>query len=139
MRRGAEKEVQNCINGGDVGQGASVIDFPAPRAPRRTVNTVEFLPMSLDAEHLQRLAELARLRIDPAEESALRASLDRILQLVDTLATVDTAGVEPLASPLEAAQPLRPDEVTESDRRESFQAIAPAVEAGLYLVPRVVE
>lgn len=95
--------------------------------------------MSVGAEQLERLAALARLRIDPAEAPALGDSLARILALVEELAAVDTAGIEPLANPFDAVQPLRADEVTETDRREAFQAIAPAVEDGLYLVPRVVE
>ena len=95
--------------------------------------------MSLGAEQLERLAALARLRIDPGEAPALGDSLARILAMVEELAAVDTAGVEPLSNPFDAVQPLRADEVTETDRREAFQAIAPAVEDGLYLVPRVVE
>ncbi|MHA7817733.1 MAG: Asp-tRNA(Asn)/Glu-tRNA(Gln) amidotransferase subunit GatC [Pseudohaliea sp.] len=95
--------------------------------------------MTLGADQLERLAALARLRIDPGEAPALEASLGRILALVEELSAIDTRGVEPLANPLDAVQPLRADEVTEGNRREAFQAIAPAVEDGLYLVPRVVE
>jgi aspartyl-tRNA(Asn)/glutamyl-tRNA(Gln) amidotransferase subunit C len=95
--------------------------------------------MNLDGEHLDRLAALARLRIDAAEAAGLRQSLEQILALAETLQQVPTEGVEPLANPLDAVQPLRADEVTEADRRGDFQAIAPSVERGLYLVPRVVE
>jgi len=95
--------------------------------------------MSLGAEQLERLAALARLRIDPEEAPALKDALEGILALVEELAAVDTTGIEPLANPLDAVQPLRADTVTEGNRRDAFQAIAPAVEDGLYLVPRVVE
>jgi len=95
--------------------------------------------MTLGADQLERLAALARLRIDPGEAPVLENSLGRILALVEELSAVDTTGVEPLANPLDAVQPLRADAVTEGNRREAFQAIAPAVEDGLYLVPRVVE
>ena len=66
-------------------------------------------------------------------------NLSDILALVEQLNAVDTAGVEPMAHPLDATQRLRPDEVTETDEREAFQAIAPQTEAGLYLVPKVIE
>ncbi|KGE03211.1 Asp-tRNA(Asn)/Glu-tRNA(Gln) amidotransferase subunit GatC [Pseudohaliea rubra] len=95
--------------------------------------------MSLGAEQLERLAALARLRIDPGEAPALKDALERILGLAEELAAADTTGIDPLANPLDAVQPLRADTVTESNRRDAFQAIAPAVEDGLYLVPRVVE
>lgn len=95
--------------------------------------------MSIGEDELARIAELARLHIDSDELPALRRRLDDILGMVATLQAVDTEGVEPLSSPLDARQPLRHDVVTESNRRDDFQSIAPAVENGLYLVPRVVE
>ena len=61
------------------------------------------------------------------------------MQFVEQMNTVDTSGVVPMAHPLDAHQRLRPDEVTETDQRELFQAGAPLVEAGLYLVPKVIE
>ncbi|HAS75845.1 MAG TPA: Asp-tRNA(Asn)/Glu-tRNA(Gln) amidotransferase GatCAB subunit C, partial [Marinobacter adhaerens] len=70
---------------------------------------------------------------------ALEKDLGNILDLVDQLAAADTDSVEPMAHPLNAVQRLRADEVTETNQREAFQAIAPATENGLYLVPRVIE
>ncbi len=65
--------------------------------------------------------------------------MNSILGLVDQMQAVDTSGIEPLAHPLEASQRLRPDQVTESNQRDRYQAIAPATENGLYLVPKVIE
>mgnify|MGYP001005772888 CR=1 FL=1 len=73
------------------------------------------------------------------EGSALETDLGNILDLVDQLGAADTDSVEPMAHPLNAVQRLRADEVTETNQREAFQAIAPATENGLYLVPRVIE
>jgi aspartyl-tRNA(Asn)/glutamyl-tRNA(Gln) amidotransferase subunit C len=82
---------------------------------------------------------LARIRVDDEQVSALEKDLGNILDLVDQLAAADTDSVEPMAHPLNAVQRLRADEVTETNQREAFQAIAPATENGLYLVPRVIE
>lgn len=95
--------------------------------------------MSLDREAVGRIAHLARLGVDEAEYDNYARNLSDILSFVEQLNGVDTAGVEPMAHPLDASQRLRPDEVTEPDRREAFQRIAPRVEAGLYLVPKVIE
>jgi len=95
--------------------------------------------MSLDKHEVERIAHLARLEIDPGAVPEYARNLSNILDLVDQLGSADTTGVEPLAHPLEARQRLREDEVTETDQRERFQAIAPQVEDGLYLVPRVIE
>ena len=95
--------------------------------------------MSITENELARIAELARLHIDSDELAALGRRLDDILGMVATLQAADTEGVAPLANPLDAHQPLRPDVVTEDNRRQEFQALAPAVEDGLYLVPRVIE
>lgn len=95
--------------------------------------------MALTESDVQKIARLARLRIDAGEQAEVAARLDSILGMVGRLQATDTAGVSPMAHPLDAVQPLRPDTVTESDRRAAFQAIAPAVENGLYLVPRVIE
>jgi aspartyl-tRNA(Asn)/glutamyl-tRNA(Gln) amidotransferase subunit C len=65
--------------------------------------------------------------------------LTRILALVDQMQAVDTAGIEPMSHALDLVQRLRADEVTEADRRDDFQAVAPAVEGGLYLVPKVLD
>lgn len=95
--------------------------------------------MSLDASQVREIAHLARLAVDEADTREYAGSLSAILEFVEQLGTVDSEGVEPLAHPLEMSQRLRPDEVSERDQRERFQAIAPAVEGGYYLVPRVIE
>ena len=95
--------------------------------------------MSLDQEQVRKIAALAKLKIDDTQITAYQENLSNILELVDQLSAVDTASVEPMAHPLDAVQRLRPDEVTESNQREAFQAIAPATENGLYLVPKVIE
>ena len=95
--------------------------------------------MSLDAADVGKIAYLARLGIDAADVPEYARNLTDILDFVEQLNTADTAGVEPLAHPLEAAQRLRPDTVTETDERENFQQVAPQTEAGLYLVPKVIE
>ena len=93
----------------------------------------------LSREEIARIAELARLALAPAETEAMQGELNAILAMVDRMAAVDTAGIEPMAHPQEASQRLREDKVTETDRREVFQEGAPAVEDGLYLVPQVIE
>ena len=95
--------------------------------------------MALDAEDVEKIAHLARLGINPDDIPGYARNLTDILAFVEQLNAVDTTGVEPLAHPLEAIQRLRPDVVTETDERELFQSIAPQTEAGLYLVPRVIE
>jgi len=95
--------------------------------------------MSLDKADVEKIAHLARLEIDAEDIPLYTRHLSGILQLVEQMNEVDTEGVEPMAHPLEMAQRLRPDEVTESNQREKFQKIAPQVEAGLYLVPKVIE
>ena len=95
--------------------------------------------MSLDTIQVQKIALLARLRITPEEASRYADSLSRILGLIEQMNAVNTDGVEPMAHPSESPLRLRPDRVTEPNEREKFQQIAPAVEAGLYLVPKVIE
>ncbi|WP_136067026.1 Asp-tRNA(Asn)/Glu-tRNA(Gln) amidotransferase subunit GatC [Modicisalibacter radicis] len=95
--------------------------------------------MALEPQDVRRAAFLARLGLNDDEAAGYVDDLSRILEMVDRLQSVDTTGVTPLAHPLDATQRLRADEVTESDQRERFQRCAPAVENGLYLVPRVVE
>ncbi|MCG6864386.1 MAG: Asp-tRNA(Asn)/Glu-tRNA(Gln) amidotransferase subunit GatC [Thiogranum sp.] len=95
--------------------------------------------MSLDKEAVSRIAQLARLRVDESEYELYARNLSDILSFVEQLNAVDTTGVEPMAHPVEASQRLRPDEVSETDQRAQFQGIAPRVEAGLYLVPKVIE
>jgi len=93
----------------------------------------------LSLEQIGRIAELARLELAPAEAIAMQQSLNDILAMVDAMNAVDTSGIEPMSHPQEAMQRLRADQPTEGDARTLFQSIAPAVEDGLYLVPRVIE
>jgi aspartyl-tRNA(Asn)/glutamyl-tRNA(Gln) amidotransferase subunit C len=93
----------------------------------------------LSLEEVARLARLARIGVDEAQAEALRAELNGILAMFEKLSLVDTRGVEPMSHPQAVSQRLREDRVTEGDRRESFQSIAPRIEDGLYLVPKVIE
>jgi aspartyl-tRNA(Asn)/glutamyl-tRNA(Gln) amidotransferase subunit C len=95
--------------------------------------------MSLVHDQVRRLARLARIAIEPEESEAVLERLNRVLGLIEEMRQVDTAGVEAMAHPLDAEQRLRPDAVTESDQHELYQAVAPAVEGSLYLVPKVIE
>lgn len=95
--------------------------------------------MSLKPEDVQRLATLARIDLDPPQQAALQADLNAVLGLIDRLQSVDTRSVEPLTHPLDIALRLREDAVTEADARAALQAGAPLIEAGLYLVPKVIE
>jgi aspartyl-tRNA(Asn)/glutamyl-tRNA(Gln) amidotransferase subunit C len=95
--------------------------------------------MSLSDDQIRRLARLARIAIRPDESAELGRRLNRVLALIEEMRAVDTAGVEPMSHALELVQRLRPDEVSETDRREEYQAVAPALEDGLYLVPKVLE
>ncbi len=95
--------------------------------------------MSLSRSDVERIAFLARLAIDEAQVPAYAEDLSNILHLVEQMQAVDTEGVEPMAHPQDLPQRLRPDEVTETNQRDKFQALAPAVEDGLYLVPKVIE
>jgi aspartyl-tRNA(Asn)/glutamyl-tRNA(Gln) amidotransferase subunit C len=93
----------------------------------------------LSLEEIRRIGDLARLELSATELAAMQQELNGILALVDQMAAVDTEGVEPMSHPQAAMQRLREDEVTEADQRDRFQAIAPKVEDGLYLVPKVIE
>ncbi len=99
--------------------------------------------MSLTLEQVQRIAHLARIAVSPEEIQGVMERLNRVLVLIDQLQSVDTTGIEPMAHALDAetgvVQRRRADAVTEPDRRDQFQARAPAAEAGLYLVPKVIE
>lgn len=95
--------------------------------------------MSLDREQVRKIAHLARLHITEQEVDAYADTLSRILKLIEQMNAVDTTGVMPMAHPNEVGLRLREDAVTETNQREKFQQIAPAVEAGLYLVPKVIE
>jgi len=99
--------------------------------------------MSLSPDDVARIARLARTAITPEESPEVLSRLNRVLALVEEMRSVDTAGIEPMAHALDAYLPqgqrLRADEVDETDRRELYQSVAPAVEEGLYLVPKVIE
>lgn len=99
--------------------------------------------MSLNSDEILKLGRLARLHISEAEQAATAQQINNMLDLVGQLASQDTTGIEPLAHPLAALAPvalrLRPDEVTETDNRQANQANAPAVQDGLFLVPKVIE
>ena len=95
--------------------------------------------MTLDADKVKKIAQLARLEIDASAIPGYATNLSNILQLVEQMNAVATDQVEPMAHPLDATQRLREDVVTEANQRDQFQAIAPQVDAGLYLVPKVIE
>lgn len=99
--------------------------------------------MSLSAQDITRIAHLARLELKPDEQARMLASLNGFFGIVEAMRAVDTRGVEPLAHPVAAIQAvqlrLRDDEVREPDQREANQRSAPAVERGLFLVPKVIE
>lgn len=95
--------------------------------------------MSLDKDQVQQIAQLARLEIKPEEHTELVDKLSKIVDFVDHLSEADTDGVIPLAHPLNVAQRLRPDVVTEPNERDRYQQNAPSVTDGLYLVPKVIE
>ncbi|MFO7788492.1 MAG: Asp-tRNA(Asn)/Glu-tRNA(Gln) amidotransferase subunit GatC [Halospina sp.] len=95
--------------------------------------------MSISRDKTEQVAWLARIQLEDSEKEALEGKLSDILGMVDQLQAADTDGITPMAHPLDATQRLRPDEVTETNQRERFQAVAPETQDGLYLVPRVVE
>jgi aspartyl-tRNA(Asn)/glutamyl-tRNA(Gln) amidotransferase subunit C len=95
--------------------------------------------MSLDLEQVQRIARLARIEISPEEAEVTKEQLNGIFGLIETMQAVDTSGIAPMAHAVDVVQRLRADVVTEQNRREAFQAVAPETEAGLYLVPKVIE
>lgn len=95
--------------------------------------------MSLSQAHVEKIAHLARLEVDEQDVKRFADSLSRILELIEQMNAVDTAGVAPMAHPQDVALRLRDDNVTEVDQCEKFQGNAPATELGLYLVPKVVE
>lgn len=95
--------------------------------------------MSLSKADVEKIAHLARLAISEQDIPLYGKNLSNILAFVEQMNQVDVGGVLPMAHPLEMAQRLRDDVVTETNQREHFQAIAPQVDAGLYLVPKVIE
>ena len=93
----------------------------------------------LNAQTISAIAHLARLSLNDTQSAEYTQSLNKILGMMDTLKGIDTEGVAPLKSPFDHPQPLREDAVSETNHREAYQAVAPAVQEGLYLVPRVIE
>ncbi|TQV61682.1 MAG: Asp-tRNA(Asn)/Glu-tRNA(Gln) amidotransferase subunit GatC [Halothiobacillaceae bacterium] len=95
--------------------------------------------MTIAPPEVKKIAHLARLAVDEAEVERYAHDLTGILDLVERMNQADVKGVEPMAHPLDMAQRLRPDAVTETDQRELFQLNAPMVADGLFLVPKVIE
>lgn len=95
--------------------------------------------MSLTTDDVKKIAHLARLNMTDNELASYATQLSKILDFVEQMNQADTSGIEPLAHSLDLTQRLRPDTVTENNQRDSFQKIAPKTEAGLYLVPVVIE
>ncbi len=95
--------------------------------------------MALDRSDVEKIAHLARLQIAEQDIPEYTKNLSSILELVDQMQAVDTADIAPMAHPLDAVQRLRRDEVTEGNQRDHLQTVAPAVEAGLFQVPKVIE
>ncbi|MBF6648113.1 MULTISPECIES: Asp-tRNA(Asn)/Glu-tRNA(Gln) amidotransferase subunit GatC [unclassified Methylobacter] len=95
--------------------------------------------MSLTTDDVKKIAHLARLGIDESDIESYAKDLSRMLDLMTQMSELNTDDVIPMAHPMDQVQRLRPDTVTERNNREQFQAIAPQVEAGLYLVPKVIE
>ena len=95
--------------------------------------------MALTLDDVRRVAHLARIAVDDAEAEAALAQLTRVFGLIEQMQAVDVSGIEPMAHAQDLMLRLRPDAVTEGNQRELFQSVAPEVEAGLYLVPKVIE
>ncbi|HEY8085255.1 MAG TPA: Asp-tRNA(Asn)/Glu-tRNA(Gln) amidotransferase subunit GatC [Methylophilaceae bacterium] len=95
--------------------------------------------MSLTINDVKRIAHLARIEVSETEAQATLVKLTGILGLIEEMQAVDTAGITPMSHSQDVVQRLRPDVVTSGNQREAFQKIAPAVEDGLYLVPKVIE
>jgi aspartyl-tRNA(Asn)/glutamyl-tRNA(Gln) amidotransferase subunit C len=93
----------------------------------------------LSLDEVRAIAELARIELPEADVAAMQHQLNGIFGLIEQMRAVDTAGVEPMAHAVDLTQRLREDRVTEQDQHELFQSVAPQVEDGLYLVPRVIE
>jgi aspartyl-tRNA(Asn)/glutamyl-tRNA(Gln) amidotransferase subunit C len=95
--------------------------------------------MPLSLPEVKRVAWLARIEITDAEAGAAQGHLNDIFKLIEQMQSVDTEGVEPMAHGQDVVQRLREDRVTETDQHALFQSVAPQVEDGLYLVPKVIE
>jgi len=95
--------------------------------------------MALKLDDVQRAAHLARIAVDETEAKAVLAQLTRVFELIEQMRAVDVSGIEPMAHAQDLMLRPRPDQVTEQDQHRRFQQVAPEVENGLYLVPRVIE
>ncbi|WP_353573327.1 Asp-tRNA(Asn)/Glu-tRNA(Gln) amidotransferase subunit GatC [Candidatus Albibeggiatoa sp. nov. BB20] len=95
--------------------------------------------MSLDKQEIEKIAHLARIALDEDDVPHYATNLSNILELVEQMSQVDTANITPMSNPLDAVARLREDTASESNQRDHFQQIAPQTEAGLYLVPKVIE
>ena len=95
--------------------------------------------MKIDNEVILNIAELAQLEVKDAMISQYADKMTAMLNLIEEMQSVNTDNIEPVSNPLDAVQTMREDKVTEKDLRDEYQAIAPEVDSGLYLVPRVVE
>ena len=95
--------------------------------------------MAFDKSEVEKIAHLARLHLSSSESEEVAARVSDILGLIDKMQSVDTDAVAPLSHPFEAVQKLRPDVVTEPNRRDELQALAPQCQDGLFLVPKVIE
>lgn len=95
--------------------------------------------MSLTIDDVKKVARLARLAVSEQEVQTAHAQLSNIFGLIAEMQAVDTTGITPMSHAQDVTQRLREDKVTEVNQRELFQSIAPQVEAGLYLVPQVIE
>jgi aspartyl-tRNA(Asn)/glutamyl-tRNA(Gln) amidotransferase subunit C len=95
--------------------------------------------MALSLDEIQRLAHLARIEITPVEAIDVGKKLDGIFELIGRMRAIDTTGIVPMAHAQDVMLPLREDRITDADRRDVYQSVAPAVRDGLYLVPKVIE
>jgi len=95
--------------------------------------------MALTLDDVLRIAHLARIDIDAPAARDVHAKLEAIFSLINELQSIDTTGIEPMSHAQDVTAPFRDDAVTETDRHADYQRVAPAVEDGLYLVPRVIE
>lgn len=95
--------------------------------------------MTLSVNDVKRIADLACIEINESEAQATLGQLADIFNLIETMQVVDTSSVEPMSHAQDVVQRLREDDITESDQRDLYQSVAPQTEAGLYLVPKVIE
>ena len=95
--------------------------------------------MTIKTSDIEKIAHLARIALQPEQIASYTEGLNKILTLAEQMQNIDTTGVEPFSHPFEEATRLRPDAVTEENHREEYLACAPKAEAGLYLVPQVIE